>query len=433
MSLTRTAECQAEKYGLAVMNIKAIGIPETAAAALTETFHTSFSELIARRPQELKDAYELLERSQMDKIYDQFQTQDSGCTDVQCAVEFGKMLSVQRIVISSVGQVEDTYTVTVRLVDVESSRVIRSVSRKHGGKLSGVIDLLPLMGYEVLTGVKPNYPSSIVHQETNTPPTIPTSPLSKPQKDNGQIGSYISPYDMMGMKFVSIPVGSFQMGSTNGDADERPVHLVSLSGFDMSAYEITQGSYKEVMRTNPSKNTGDDNLPVENVSWWDAIKFCNALSVKAGLQRCYNENTGDCDFSKNGFRLPTEAEWEYACRAGTTTKYYTGDEESDLEQAGWYRNNKNKKSETHPVGKKIPNAWGLFDMHGNVWEWCNDWYASYSSRDSNNPLGISNELNRVIRGGSCTNFADYSRSANRNNTTPGSRYGYVGFRIVRRP
>jgi hypothetical protein len=162
------------------MNVRAIGIPETAAASLTETFHTAFSELIARRPPEMKDAYDLLERTQMDKIFDQFQIQDTGCTDVQCAVEFWKMLSVQRIVISSVGQVGETYTVTVRLVDVESSKIIRSASRKHEGKLDGVIDLLPLMGYQVLTGVEPNYTATQkrVTLKSITPERQKTSYLS---------------------------------------------------------------------------------------------------------------------------------------------------------------------------------------------------------------------------------------------------------------
>jgi hypothetical protein len=149
------AACQSPTMGLAVMNVKAIGIPETAALALTETFHSTLHELVSiRKPPELTDSYDLIERSQMDKIFDQFQIQYSGCSDEKCAVEFGKMFSVQRIIISSVGLVGETYTVQVRLVDVESSRIIRSVSRNLAGKIDGVIDLLARMGYELLTGPK---------------------------------------------------------------------------------------------------------------------------------------------------------------------------------------------------------------------------------------------------------------------------------------
>lgn len=413
-SLPIESPAQASKtYGLAVMNVKAIGIPETAAASLTETFHTSFSELIARRPPELKDAYELLERSQMDKIFDQFQTQDTGCTDVQCAVEFGKMLSVQRIVISSVGQVEETYTVTVRLVDVESSKVIRSVSRKHAGKLSGVIDLLPFMGYEVLTGVKPVYP--VVKQQGE----IISSPVSKVLPNIKEMPA--------GLTMVNIPAGTFQMGSMDGNSDEKPIHTVSISAFEMSATEITQGQYKTVMGKNPSKFTGYDNLPVENVTWLDAVRFCNALSEIASLEKCYNERTWECYFLQNGFRFPTEAEWEYACRAGTTTKYYTGDTDSDLERAGWYSENSN--STTHPVGQKTPNLWGLYDMHGNVWELCNDWYGRYTTEYQTNQTGIRKDGNRVVRGGSFKNKSFHCRSASRYYRVYSS--SRIGFRVVR--
>ena len=156
------------------------------------------------------------------------------------------------------------------------------------------------------------------------------------------------------VKMVSIPGGTFSMGQAFTPEPSfnisLPVHNVTLSAFEMSVYEITQGQYKSVIGSNPSTFTGDDNRPVEHVSWWDAIKFCNVLSTKAGLQSCYNVNSGICDFSKNGFRLPTEAEWEYACRAGSKTTYSLGDAESDMARSGWYYYNSSNK--THPVGQR---------------------------------------------------------------------------------
>jgi formylglycine-generating enzyme required for sulfatase activity len=205
-----------------------------------------------------------------------------------------------------------------------------------------------------------------------------------------------------GIRMVRIPGGTFEMGSTDGDKDEIPVHTVTLSAFEMSATEITQGQYKAVMGKNPSHFTGDDNLPVESVSWNDAVSFCRALSQKTGSE----------------FRLPTEAEWEYACRAGTTTKYSLGDNASDLARAGWYFSNSSLK--THPVGQKTPNAWGLYDMHGNVWEWCSDWYGNYPSGSVTNPMGAQTGPYRVIRGGGWCNYVYNCRSAVGSATTRAS-------------
>jgi formylglycine-generating enzyme required for sulfatase activity len=185
-----------------------------------------------------------------------------------------------------------------------------------------------------------------------------------------------------------------------------------------------------VIGTNPSKFTGDDNLPVERVSWWEAIKYCNALSAKAGLKPCYNESTGDCDFTKSGFRLPTEAEWEYACRAGTTTNYYTGNLESDLTRAGWYSSNSSGK--THLVGRKTPNAWGLYDMHGNVYERVADWYdaAYYRKAENVDPRGPASGTQRVARGGSWDHDLGGVRCAVRVAIPAEGQADDLGFRVV---
>jgi formylglycine-generating enzyme required for sulfatase activity len=184
------------------------------------------------------------------------------------------------------------------------------------------------------------------------------------------------------------------------------------------------------MGNKPSRFSGD-NKPVENVSWFDCVEFCNKLSEKEGLEPVYNINGKNVtwDKNKNGYRLPTEAEWEYACRAGTTTRFNTGDSDSDLEKAGWFDDNSN--IQTCPVAQKAPNNWGLYDMHGNVWEWCWDCYGDYSSGSVTDPYGPSSGSNRVIRGGHWRNIARYCRSADRNYYGPNGSYYGIGFRFVR--
>ncbi|MFC1694264.1 SUMF1/EgtB/PvdO family nonheme iron enzyme, partial [Candidatus Latescibacterota bacterium] len=225
--------------------------------------------------------------------------------------------------------------------------------------------------------------------------------------------------------FVSIHAGTFQMGQTN---ISEPVHTVTLSAFEISETEITQAQYESIVGSNPSK-WKSDTLPVESINWYNAITFCNMLSDSEGLERCY-DGYAECDFTKDGYRLPTEAEWEYACRAGTTTNYYTGNSSSDLAMAGWYE--ENSGSQTHPVGQKEPNAWGLYDMHGNVFEWCNDWYSKYTSVNVINPTGVQTGSSKIMRGGDWKMSAYLCLSAIRFVENPlASGESRQGFRVVR--
>jgi formylglycine-generating enzyme required for sulfatase activity len=222
------------------------------------------------------------------------------------------------------------------------------------------------------------------------------------------------------MTLLWIPSGTFRMGSPNNESgrggNEGPEHEVTISkGFWMGKYEVTQEQYEQVTGHNPS-NVKADNNPVESVSWDDANKFCETMVKKTG----------------KAVRLPTEAEWEYACRAGTTTKYYAGNGLSDLVKTGWYRNT---EGGIHPVGQKEPNPFGLYDMLGNVWEWCEDRYDEdyYRHSPGKDPRGPATGSSRVFRGGSWYAYATRCRAAQRNARSPGHSESGLGFRVVLPP
>jgi len=240
---------------------------------------------------------------------------------------------------------------------------------------------------------------------------------------------------------VRINGGTFLMGSPTSEVgryDDEAQHHVTVSSFYMGKYEVTQKEFQEVMGTNPSGIKGD-NLPVENVSWYDAVKYCNRLSQKEDLTPAYTINGENVTWNQNanGYRLPTEAEWEYACRAGTTTPFSTGNNitTSQANYDGTYPYNNNAKGtylgKTTTVGSFSPNPWGLYDMHGNVSEWCWDWLGGYSTGTQTDPKGASSGSVRVIRGGSWDASAQDLRSAFRFIYNPSERSSSFGFRIAR--
>ena len=249
-------------------------------------------------------------------------------------------------------------------------------------------------------------------------PTVPAEIVSSPETPKGgdepSAKADVPAANSIGMRFVPIPTGTFTMG----DADYRPAHKVTLTQpFELGVYEVTQEQYEAVMDTNPSRCKGPQN-PVERVNWDDAVEFCRKLSAlpaekKAGYV----------------YRLPTEAEWEYACRAGTTTEYSFGDSESELGDYAWYK--ENSGDTTHPVGGKKPNAWGLYDMHGNIYEWCQDRYGDHPSGSVTDPTGAASGSSRVLRGGSWFLISDFCRSAARFRRSPVIRSFVLGFRVLR--
>ena len=216
-------------------------------------------------------------------------------------------------------------------------------------------------------------------------------------------------YTVKGVSFTMIPVegGTFQMG----DSDEKPVHRVTLSDYYIGQTEVTQELWKAVMGRNPSDFKGAKN-PVNNVSWNDCQKFIKKLNK----------------LTKQNFRLPTEAEWEFAARGGNKSRGYKYSGSDNLGSVAWYKDN--SSSAVNPVGSKSPNELGLYDMSGNVWEWCADWYGSYSSSSQINPMGYSSGSGRVIRGGSWSGGATICRVANRGGNTPADSYGNLGLRLA---
>lgn len=226
--------------------------------------------------------------------------------------------------------------------------------------------------------------------------------------------SFTEHFNGVDIEMMAVKGGTFQMGSNDiQDYGAAPVHSVTLSDFYIGKYEVTQAQWKAVMGNNPSLFKGDD-LPIEQVSWKDVQKFFGNLNVKTGKR----------------YRLPTEAEWEYAARGGNKSKGYTYAENNMPSNIAWFRDN--SSSQTHPVGQKQPNELGLYDMSGNVWEWCSDWYGEnyYANSPKTNPTGPSSGSYRVYRGGCWGSGARNCRVPGRSGDTPGYRGSTLGFRLV---
>jgi formylglycine-generating enzyme required for sulfatase activity len=236
------------------------------------------------------------------------------------------------------------------------------------------------------------------------------------------LGVQVETVNSIGIKLAFIPAGEFLMGSPDSESDasdwEKPQHTVRITKpFYLGVTEVTQEQYERVMGTNPSKSKGGQ-LPVEQVSWEDAVEFCRKLSALPAERS-----------AGRVYRLPTEAEWEYACRAGSKTKWSFGDAESSLGEYCWYSSNAGTK--TNPVGQKKPNASGLYDMHGNVWEWCSDWWKrDYTTTAVSDPTGPATGSLRVRRGGGWLSYARHCRSAYRSGLAPDARGSLLGFRLA---
>ncbi|HAM71338.1 MAG TPA: hypothetical protein DCM86_06820 [Verrucomicrobiales bacterium] len=245
-----------------------------------------------------------------------------------------------------------------------------------------------------------------------------------------------------GIEMVFLPGGTFTMGSNQGNPDEAPAHQVRLSPFLIDTFEVTHAQFAKVQLPDPSHWQEDPAQPVERVRWRDAKQYCNERSLAEGLKPCYDEKSADwtCDYTANGYRLPTEAEWEYACRAGGEEPYDFGQVDK-LRLHSWYAATADQK--THPVGLKRPNRWGVHDLYGNVSEWCEDVYSASYYRESPvldpaGPPSPGKDVKRVIRGGSWKSSPEMCRASFRQAEKTGDTDAcfftdFCGFRCVRRP
>jgi formylglycine-generating enzyme required for sulfatase activity len=251
-----------------------------------------------------------------------------------------------------------------------------------------------------------------------SPPIVQATvePIIETQTTPVKITSLITslPADFK-LEMVEVPGGKFIMGSDEYDS-EKPIHKVTVNAFKIGKYPVTQAQYEAVMGTNPSHFAGNPQRPVENVSWFDAQTFCEKLS----------------ELTAQKYRLPTEAEWEYACRAGTQTRFSFGDDDSQLGDYAWFKDNSNNK--THPVGEKKANPWELYDMHGNVWEWCEDsWHENYKNAPNNGSSWNENHSQtsaRILRGGSWFDVPWSCRSAYRDRYYAVYWFNLIGFRVA---
>lgn len=234
-----------------------------------------------------------------------------------------------------------------------------------------------------------------------------------------------------GMVFVQ--GGAFMMGTDEDENDERPIHDVSLAAFYIGRYEVTQAEWQAVMGDNPSFFKGENN-PVEQIDWYMAIEFCNKKSKLEGLTPCYT-GSGDnitCNFAARGYRLPTEAEWEFACSGGLLSHGYAYSGSNDVSAVAWFEGNSDGKP--HPVGSKQPNEIGIYDMSGNIWEWCWDWYAGdyYKNSPSSNPSGPAAGQERSYRGGGINGRIEYMRCTGRYQLSPAYKHSDMGLRLVKK-
>ncbi len=355
--------------------------------------------------------YKVMDRANMDRILREQAFQMSGGVLKDKAVEAGQFLGVGKLVIGSIGLVGRTYMISLSLVNIESGETERVEEDTCKCEIDELIESVKRAAGKIIAGgpPPPSLPPAPAPTRIDLLPQAPVPVLSP--------SGITFRETVTGMDFILIKGGCFQMGDVfnDGDRDERPVHEVCVEDYYIGKYEVTQGQWKAIKGKNPASNKKSDMHPVEDVSWNDTQDFIKELNQKTNRY----------------FRLPTETEWEYAARSGGQREKWAGtNNESDLNNYSWNENNANR--ETHPVGQKRPNALGLYDMTGNVWEWVGDWYdrSYYEESMRSNPGGPSRGSDRVFRGGSYKDKAKDLRTVKREKKSNRKGDDERGFRLV---
>ena len=358
-----------------------------------------------------QDGYQAFARTDIDQLMKEYGFQNSGLVSESQRKELGKMSGADYICVSTLTKSDKQFYLEACLINVETGEISNPASQY--GSLRGV-------DYDNLFQLCKDLAQELIgNVDGRSNPARPSRPTSPRPSANAGSSPAVQTFTVGNVSFdmVKVEAGSFIMGCTSEQSDcfndESPYHRVTISqDYYIGKFEVTQELYESVMGVNPSKWKAFDR-PVENVSWNDAMEFCSELSRLTGRR----------------FTLPTEAEWEYAARGGkkSTSAKYSGS--SSIATVAWY--NGNSGSQTHPVGRLRANELGIYDMSGNVWEWCLDWYGNYSSATQTDPKGATAGSYRVLRGGSWGYYAEDCRVAYRSNNTPDNRYdnGH-GFRVV---
>ncbi|MBU0711628.1 SUMF1/EgtB/PvdO family nonheme iron enzyme [bacterium] len=435
---------------LAVLDFEGLGVTEVEAKALTNRLRAILVKT---------GTYQVVERGKMDAILDEQGFQLSGCTSEECVVEVGQLLGVQKMLAGSISLVGKTYSVEMRIIDVELGRIDNTSTYDIKGEIDQLLTdgmesaLSKLLSIESVIIPEPAFQieNQYASDQSNKDTTILIqTALEKVRKRMGSIEDENddSPIDKFEIPeelpksiddiketLILIKGGTYKINRFGYGEDENvsPSHEISVNDFYISNVEVTQELYKTVIGSNPSYYSNKNDHPVEQVNWYDAIQFCNKLSQTKGFQLCYKIEGSEivCDFGAAGYRLPTEAEWVIAAGSGDPINQVwsgTSTQDSLIHYSWFYRNSQGK---THPVSNKKPNNLGIYDMSGNVWEWCWDEYDQPVIISQNNPTRSLGDKARVIHSGSWVNYSNYCQIGFRDYFRPTYNSSNIGFRVVR--
>jgi formylglycine-generating enzyme required for sulfatase activity len=382
--------CTAATFGQS--KLKSVAVVPAAGESVSRNIRTGISDGLQEGVFN-SGRYRLVARgAAFEKALGELKFQQSGAVSDNQLTQFGRATGADYVCYATVSKYSDKeYRISYKMIDVALSKIVGMGSETVREGASGLLSATDSIAAKLFGG------GASLRTGSGSSPRAQRHPAEP--------------------ELVAVQGGTFWMGCSSEpgsgcvDDDEKPLHSVTVSSFRIGKYEVTQAQWKIIMGSNPSGFQGD-NLPVENVNWSEAQEFISRLNAVTG----------------KSYRLPTEAEWEYAARGGNLSRDYKYSGSHNLYEVAWFADNSG--SRTHPVGTKKANELGIHDMSGNVWEWCLDWYGSYSASAQQDPMGAGSGFYRVNRGGSWTYSAGRCRVVYRSSDSPGNRYRGLGFRVV---